>query len=309
MPTPNEIFQQLLQSGALPKTYNMTDSGGNITRFSDIKQEYDEGACGPLPFIVSAHRKIQQTPRSAPYRVLAGGTPDLGVDEIRPNTRRRFTGGDVPNKNQLLLHLIADDLASSQRDDSAITVTWKDSSGNNIDVAAPDSDAAAKFNLGESGLGGFSSISFDDERAYFEYNGNPTNLQTLANKSIYMVMQYSIGNVSSADEGHPIVVSGSSIQDDLIVDKYQSYVINIDSQVSYFRSVSRTAKTDNMVEANPPGSDVGIIAVDAGKIIESTDIAEIIIYNTVHDSAQNLEVFRYLHCKYSLPDVEQQSEL
>ncbi len=308
MPSASELFQQLLQSGAIPKSFNMTDAGGNITRYSDIRSEYDEGACGPLPFIVTTHRKIKQTPRNAPQRVLEGGTVKSGNDEIRPNTRRRFVGGDVPNKSQLLLHIVAEDVNNgTQVDNAAITVAWQDNSGNKFAVQAPDADAGPTFNEGD--IGGFASISFDDERAFFQYSGTPTGLETLANKSVYMVMQYSTGSVNNADEGHPIVVSGSSIQEDLIRDQYQAYAINVDSQVSYFRSVSRVAKTDDLVSSNTPGSDIGIVAVDSGKIIESTDIAEIIIYNTVHSAAQNLEVFKYLHCKYALASVEQQSDL
>ena len=308
MPSASELFQQLLQSGAIPKSLNMTDAGGNITRYSDIRSEYDEGACGPLPFIVTTHRKIKQTPRNAPERVLEGGTVKSGNDEIRPNTRRRFVGGDVPNKSQLLLHVVAEDVNNgTQVDNAAITVAWQDNSGKEFAVQAPDADAGPTFNEGD--IGGFASISFDDERAFFQYNGTPSGLETLANKSVYMVMQYSTGSVNNADEGHPIVVSGSSIQDDLIRDQYQAYVINVDSQVSYFRSVSRVAKTDDLVSSNTPGSDIGIVAVDSGKIIESTDIAEIIIYNTVHNDAQNLAVFKYLHCKYALASVEQQSDL
>lgn len=311
MPTPSEILQQLLESGALPRSYNMTDSGGNITRFSDIKAEYDEGACGALPFIVTTYRQLHQNPTNAPYRVVqkggansTEGFPKLGIDETRPNTRRRFVGGEVPDESQLLLHLVAEDVNGNQASGSPITVTWQDNSGNEFAVAAPDSDAGPTFNQGD--IGGFASISFDDERAFFQYNGTPTGLETLAGKSIYMVMKYSVANVATDDEAHPIQVSGSSFQDNVIADQYQAYIINVDTTVSYFRGVSRTGLTPDMVDDNSPGSDFGLVAVDAGKIVESTDIAEIIIYDTIHTNAQHLNVIKYLYCKYLLPNIEDQ---
>jgi len=290
----------------------MTDSGGVITRFSDIRAEYDEGICGPLPFIITTYRQLHQNPTNAPYRVIEkgalsstnDGSPKLGNDETRPNRRRRFVGGKVPHSSQLLLHLIAEDIAGSQAIGAPITVTWNDSSGNQIDVTAPDADAGPKYN--EEDLGGFSTISFDDERAFFQYNGTPTGLDTLAGKSVYMVMRYSVTDEAADDTAHPIQVSGSSFQDNVIADQYQAYIINVDTTVSYFRGVSRTGLTPDMVDDNSPGSDFGLVAADAGKIVESTDIAEIIIYNTIHSNAQHLDVIKYLYCKYLLSNVEDQ---
>ena len=108
----DELVKQLINNGSLPRSIRMQDGGGIINRLRDIRQEFDAGACGPLPLRVTAHGVggLKQQPLKAGYMVLEKGNPDTGQDETRENKIRRFTGGPAPMASSKLLHLIAEDL-------------------------------------------------------------------------------------------------------------------------------------------------------------------------------------------------------
>tara|TARA_R100000005_G_scaffold73161_1_gene40428 strand:+ start:100 stop:957 length:858 start_codon:yes stop_codon:yes gene_type:complete len=279
----------------------MQDGGGIINRLRDIRQEFDAGACGPLPLRVTAHGVggLKQQPLKAGYMVLEKGSPETGQDETRENKIRRFTGGPAPMASSKLLHLIAEDLNLDLSDDSPITITWADSGVSGSNASAPDADARPIFN--ESALNGFSTIEFDDDRSFFEINSPPEELQTLKDKSLYLVMLYSTASGSSGP--HPMAISASSTANNIIEDRFCAYAINVDTAVSFFRATSNNlgSFTSNLVSSDDSaGDDFAIVPVTDGEFIASSQVAEIIIYNSVHNSGQNAEVLKYLFCKYAL---------
>ena len=308
------ILRGLVLSGSLPRAAIMAGGDGVITRYADIRAEYDEGVCGPIPLRVTAYGAggLKQPPRNAAYMVQEGGTVDSGADETRANTIRRFTGGPAPMAADKILHLIAEDINGDVADDNPITITWSDGSSNtgNSAIQSPDADASPNFK--QNFLNGFSTIEFDDERAYFEMNEPPENLQTLKNKSLYLVMQYSTSAMSGASDvndfgdvdSHSVAVSASSTANNIIEDRFCAYAINVDSAVSFFRATSNNlhAFTSNLVAggSSAQGDDFAVIPVDDGDFITSPQISEIIIYNNVHNGSQNSEVLKYLFCKYAL---------
>ena len=307
----DSIVKQLINSGKLPRSVGMQDGSDAITRLADIREEHDVGVCGPIPMRVTAHGVggLKQPPRSAAYRIQEGGTVDTGASETRENTLRRFTGGPAPMAGAKLLHLIAEDLSADIADESPITITWNDSSDSSANVAAPDADARANYK--RNILNGFSTIEFDDERAFFEMDEPPSSLQTLKNKSLYIVLQYGTDAMSSASDvndfgdvdSHSVAVSASSTANNIIEDRFCAYAINVDSNVSIFRATSNNlnAFTSNLISGDDDqGDDFAIIPVDDGDFITSPQVAEIIIYNSVHNSGQNGEVLKYLFCKYAL---------
>jgi hypothetical protein len=311
MPTANELLQQLLANGSLPRAINMMDGNGVITRVSDVRSEYDEGVCGPIPLRVTAYGLggLKQTPRSAAYMVLERGTVDTGADEVRENKIRRFTGGPAPMAGDKILHLIAEDLSANVGDESPITITWADSSANNADVASPDSDASPNYK--KNFLNGFSTIEFDDERAYFEMSSPPSALQTLKNKSLYIVMQFSTAAMSGSGDkndfndvdSHSMAVSASSTANNIIKDRFCAYAINVDSNVSFYRATSNNINsfTSNLISSDDDqGDDFAVVPVTDGEFVTSPQVSEIIIYNNVHNTTQNGDVLKYLFCKYAL---------
>ncbi len=307
----DSIIEQLINSGKLPRSVGMQDGSGTITRLADIREEYDVGVCGPIPMRVTAHGVggLKQPPRSAAYKIQEGGTVNVGSNETRENTIRRFTGGPAPMASSKLLHLVAEDLSADIADDSPITITWNDSSDSSANVAAPDADARANYK--KNILNGFSTIEFDDERAYFEMDAPPSALQTLKNKSLYIVLQYGTSAMSGDDDvndfgdvdSHSVAVSASSTANNIIADRFCAYAINVDSNVSFFRATSNNlnAFTSNLVSGDDDqGDDFAIIPVSDGDFVTSPQVAEIIIYNSVHNSSQNGDVLKYLFCKYAL---------
>ena len=307
----NEILRSLVLSGSLPRTLMSQDGSGAINRLANIRAEYDEGVCGPIPLRVTAYGAgaLKQPPRNSAFIVVEEGNVATGADEVRANIIRRFTGGPAPMASDKLLHLIAEDLSFDVPDDSPITITWNDSSNSAANVTAPDSDAGANYK--NNFLNGFSTIEFDDERAFFQMDSPPEALQTLKNKSLYIVMKYSTDNISnSADrndfgdiDSPPVAISASSTANNIIEDKFCAYAINVDDEVSFFRAISNDINsfTSNLISGDDDqGDDFAIIPVTDGEFIASPQVAEIIIYDNVHNTLQNGVVLKYLFCKYAL---------
>ena len=307
----DDILRSLVLSGNLPRTLMSQDSSGAINRWANIRTEYDEGVCGPVPLRVTAYGAggLKQPPRNSAYVVVEKGDVATGTDEVRANIIRRFTGGPAPMANDKLLHLIAEDLSFDVPDDSPITITWNDSSNSSANVTAPDSDAGAKYK--NNFLNGFSTIEFDDERAFFQMDSPPEALQTLKDKSLYIVMKYSTDSISNSGDrndfgdidSHPVAVSASSTANNIIEDKFCAYAINVDDEVSFFRAISNNINsfTSNLVSGDDEqGDDFAIIPVTDGEFIASPQVAEIIIYDNVHNTVQNGTVLKYLFCKYAL---------
>jgi len=306
-----DLINSLIASGSLPRAMGMINGSGAITRIQDIKEEYDVGVCGPIPTRVTAFGAggLKQPPRNAAYVVQEGGVVPSGGNEVRENLIRRFTGGPAPMANDKLLHLIAEDLSFDVQDESPITIAWADSSGNDSDLTAPDTDASPNYN--KNLLNGFSTIEFDDERAYFEMSTPPEGLQSLKNKSLYIVMKYSIDDMTDSPDvndfgdvdSHNMAVSASSTANNIIQDKFCAYAINVDDSVSFFRATSNDigSFTSNLVSSETDqGDDFAIVPVTDGQFITSPQVAEIIIYDNVHNTTQNGTVLKYLFCKYAL---------
>ena len=306
-----DLINSLIASGSLPRAIGMMDGGGVITRIQDIREEFDEGICGPIPTRVTAFGAggLKQPPRNVAYVVQEGGTIPSGANEVRENKVRRFTGGPAPMPNEKLLHLIAEDLSFDVTDESPITVSWADSSGQCENIIAPDVDASPNYN--KHLLNGFSTIEFDDERAYFECNSPPDALKSLKHKSLYIVMKYSVDDMEDSPDvndfgdvdSHSMAVSASSTHNNIIKDKFCAYAIKIDDNVSFYRATSNDigSFTSNLVSSETDqGDDFAIIPVTDGQFITSPQVAEIIIYNNCHDGTQIGSVLKYLFCKYAL---------
>ena len=91
----DEILRGLVLSGSLPRTLMSQGGDGTINRWSNIRAEYDEGGCGPLPLRVTAYGAggLKQPPRNSAYLIVEEGAVNSGADEVRANIIRRFTGG------------------------------------------------------------------------------------------------------------------------------------------------------------------------------------------------------------------------
>jgi hypothetical protein len=312
----DSIINQLIASGSLPRAIAMIDGGGVITRMADIKAEFDEGICGPIPSRMGAFGTggLKQPPRGIAFVVQEGGIVPSGGDEIRENKIRRFTGGPAPFVQSKVLHLIAEDLSFSTNDESPITIDWADSSTNNSKLAAPDVDASPNYK--KNILNGFSTIEFDDERAYFEMSSPPESLQTLKNKSLYLVLKYTTSEMDDSSDvndfgdvdSHSLAVSASSTANNIIKDKFCAYAINVDTNVSFFRATSNDlgSFTTNLISSeDDQGDDFAIVPVTDGEFIASPEVAEIIIYDSAHNATQNGKVLKYLFCKYALISTDQ----
>ena len=122
-------FNSLITNKSLPAFLGEVNGDHDIKRIANIKTIYKEDSCGVVPFRVSDRQSgnLAQAPLSASSYVLLGGEPNKGTNERRRNPVYRILGGPLPTDN-LILHLVAEDLFPDYDHTASITGSWTDRS-------------------------------------------------------------------------------------------------------------------------------------------------------------------------------------
>ena len=135
-------FNTLITNKSLPKFFGEVNGIHDIKRIENVKTIYKEDACGVVPFRVTDRNSgnLAQAPLSASNYILIGGAPIKGENEKRRNPVYRILGGPLPTNN-LILHLVAEDLFPDYDHDASITGGWTDrSSAGHVLTADPISE-------------------------------------------------------------------------------------------------------------------------------------------------------------------------
>ena len=297
----NNYFNTLISDGSIPRHLAEVDSGHNITRAVRIKAEYPEDVCGSVPFRVTNRHagNLSQCPISASHHVMVGGDPIKGENEERRNKARRTIGGPLPTDN-LVLHLIAEDLYTDYAHNATVTGSWKDNSGQGNDLTVT-TEASARPVYRSDSPKEYSNVKFLGDESYFSIEvGDSHALASMVNKIVYVVFD--------ADEDAGVATPGNqfTVKTDSTAQSYALTVFaarNISGNIEIKKMTTHGTASDIKTGGELTGDDFGITAdVLATTSLENEMLAELLIYDfssgTPHTDDEMKNNMNDLFCKY-----------
>jgi hypothetical protein len=300
----NDYFMGLVTGsakGALPEIYGEINSSHGIKRIARIKAALPEDDCGVAPFrITNRHAgNLSQCPISASHHVMVGGAPIKGEDEERRNKVRRTIGGPLPTDN-LVLHLVAEDLYTDYAHNATVTGSWKDNSGQGNDLAVTTTAVARPVYRNDSPKE-YSNVKFLGDESYFSLEvGDSHALASMVNKVVYVVF--------NADEDAGVATPGNqfTVKTDSTAQGYALTIFaarNVSGDIDLKKMTVYDTAADIKTGSENTGDDFGITADDvAADSLENEMLAELYIYDfstgTPHTDDEMKNNMNNLFCKY-----------
>ncbi len=301
-------FNSLITNKSLPQFFGEINGVHDIKRATNIKSIYKEDSCGTIPFrmLYRGSSNLAQAPLSASSYVLIGGEPNKGENESRRNLVYRILGGPLPTDN-LILHLVAEDLFSDYDHAASVTGSWTDrSSAGHVLTADPIADfpstlTATKPTYRNNFPKEYSSVKFMDGVSYFSVDvADDHALATMTNKLVYIVF-HADENTGTPTTGNQFTIKTNSLPqpNGLIIFAAR----NINGNISIKKMTAYDAATEIKTGTEATGEDFGITANNViTDSLEEEMLAEIHIYDfssgTAHTDEEMKNNMNRLFCKY-----------
>ena len=301
-------FNSLITNKSLPSFFGEVDGVHDIKRISNVKAIYKEDSCGVVPFRVTDRQSgnLAQAPLSASSYILIGGEPNNGVGEKRRNPVYRILGGPLPTDN-LILHLVAEDLFPDYDHAASVTGSWTDrsSAGHslNADPIAefPSTLTATKPTYRNNFPKEYSSVKFMDGVSYFSVEvADDHALATMTNKLVYVVFNAD-DNTGTPTTGNQFTIKTNSLPQTSGLKVYAAR--NIDGNIDIKRMTDYNTAVDIKTGSEATGDDFGITSNNVvADSLDNTMLAEILIYDfssgTAHTDEEMKNNMNRLFCKY-----------
>ena len=301
-------FNSLITNKSLPSFFGEVDGVHDIKRISNVKAIYKEDSCGVVPFRVTDRQSgnLAQAPLSASSYILIGGEPNNGVGEKRRNPVYRILGGPLPTDN-LILHLVAEDLFPDYDHAASVTGSWIDrsSAGHslNADPIAefPSTLTATKPTYRNNFPKEYSSVKFMDGVSYFSVEvADDHALATMTNKLVYVVFNAD-DNTGTPTTGNQFTIKTNSLPQTSGLKVYAAR--NIDGNIDIKRMTDYNTAVDIKTGSEATGDDFGITSNNVvADSLDNTMLAEILIYDfssgTAHTDEEMKNNMNRLFCKY-----------
>ena len=294
-------FNSLVSNNSLPSFFGEFDGTHDINRISDIKTIYKEDSCGVVPFRVTdrGSGNLAQAPLSASNYILIEGEPNKGENEERRNPVYRILGGPLPTDN-LVLHLVAEDLFPSYDHNAAVTGSWVDNSGqgNNLTVTP---EASARPVYRNDSPKEYSNVKFLGDESYFSIEvADDHALASMVNKVVYVVF--------NADEltGTPTPGNQFAVKTDSTAQSHALTVFaarNVSGDIDLKKMTTYDTAADIKTGTENTGDDFGFTAdAVATDSLQNEMLAELYIYDfssgTPHTDEEMKDNMNRLFCKY-----------
>ena len=308
----NNYFMGLVtgsSQGTLPALYGEINNSHGIKRIERIRdQDYLDDDCGEVPFRVTNRQagNLTQCPISASHHIVIGGDANAGTSERRRNKVHRILGGPLPTNN-LILHLVAEDLFPDYDHAASITGSWTDrSSAGHVLTTDPIADfpstlTATKPTYRNDFPKEYSNVKFSDGVSYFAVDvADDHALATMTNKIVYVVIHDS-ENTGTPSTGNQFTIKTNSLPQPYGLKVFAAK--NISGDISIKKMTTYDTATEIKTGSEDTGEDFGIIADNVlTDSLQDEMLAEIHIYDfssgTAHTDEEMKNNMNKLFCKY-----------
>jgi hypothetical protein len=301
-------FNSLITNSSLPTFLGEFDGIHDIKRIANIKTIYKEDSCGVVPFRVTDRQSgnLAQAPLSASSYILLGGEPNKDITEERRNPVYRILGGPLPTDN-LILHLVAEDLFPDYDHAASVTGSWTDrSSAGHVFTTDPIADfpstlTATKPTYRNDFPKEYSNVKFSDGVSYFSVDiADDHALATMTNKIVYVVIHDS-ENTGTPSTGNQFTIKTNSLPQAYGLKVFAAR--NISGNISIKKMTTYDTATEIKTGSEAIGEDFGIIADNVlTDSLQDEMLAEIHIYDfssgTAHTDEEMKNNMNRLFCKY-----------
>ena len=301
-------FNSLITNKSLPPFFGEIDGIHDIKRASNIKTIYKEDSCGTVPFrmLDRGSGNLAQAPLSASSYILIEGEPIKGENEKRRNPVYRILGGPLPTDN-LILHLVAEDLFPDYDHNASITGGWTDrSSAGHVLTADPISEfpstlTATKPTYRNDSPKEYSNVKFEAGVSYFSVEvADDHALATMENKILYLVFTAD-DNAGTPTDGNQVTIKTDSLPQAPGLSVYAAR--NISGNISLKKMTTYDTAVEIKTGSENTGDDFVMQAENPlTDSIQNELLVEIHIYDfssgTAHTDEEIKNNMNRLFCKY-----------